>query len=256
MTRPYGDFCWYELITPDIAGARDFYSQVIGWTFNEIMGPDYTLLEAGGVGIGGMMTLNDEMKAMGVPPCWSGYVFVESLEGTIERLTTLGGSVRRPPMDIPNYGRFAVVADPQGAVFLLFQDTQNTSPPPIDEMTHGRCGWRELMAGDGEKAFEFYSTLFGWTKDMAVPMGEMGVYQTFASNGVRIGGMMSKPENIPGPPFWGYYFRTDGAEAAVERIKAAGGQVVMGPMQVPDGSWIVQGIDPQGAHFAVVAQKN
>jgi predicted enzyme related to lactoylglutathione lyase len=242
MTSPYGQFCWYELITPDPAGAKAFYSKVIGWATKPVA-PDYDVFEAGGAGVGGVMALNDELKALGVPPNWGGYVFVEDVEAAAHKVVELGGAVRRPPTDIPNMGRFAVVADPQGAVFLLFQDTQNATRPPVDPKAVGQCGWRELMATDWKAAFDFYAEMFGWTKHDAVDMGPMGTYQTFAIDGVQSGGMMNRPPQLPAP-FWGYYFRVAGADAAVERIEAGGGKVEMGPVQVPTGEWVVQAVDP------------
>lgn len=253
MARQYGQFCWYELITPDPAAAQAFYREVVGWTASP-MGPEYAVLEAQGAGVGGVMALNDEMRAQGVPPCWTGYILVEDVDASAKKLQTLGGGVRRAPADIPNVGRFAVVTDPQGVVFCLFQDTQNTTPPPVDPDAPGRCGWRELMTTNWEKAFAFYSEMFGWTKDQAMDMGEMGTYQLFAIDGRQSGGMMNKPPQCPSP-FWGYYFNVDGAEAAADRIKGAGGTVRMGPTEVPGGQWIVQAVDPQGASFAVVAPK-
>jgi predicted enzyme related to lactoylglutathione lyase len=254
MAREYGQFCWYELVTPDPASAESFYKKVVGWTTAKPMGPDYTVIEADGAGVGGVMALTDEMSAMGVPPCWTGYIMVEDLDDAVARLQKLGGSIRRPPAEIPNVGRFAVAADPQGAVFCLFQDTTNANPPAVDPNGQGQCGWRELMAGDGEKALAFYCEMFGWTKDADHDMGPMGVYHLFAINGKQAGGMMTKPENCPAP-YWGYYYNVDGAEAAASRLTAAGGKVLMGPMEVPGGQWIVQAQDPQGAHFAVVAPK-
>jgi predicted enzyme related to lactoylglutathione lyase len=251
MARQYGQFCWYELITPDPAGAEKFYGEVIGWTPSAMM-PGYTIFEAQGSGVGGLMTLTDEMRAEGVPPCWTGYVFVADADAAAKKLQTLGGVVRRGPADIPNVGRFAVVTDPHGAVFCLFQDTQNTEAPEVDPDAPGRCGWRELMSNDWEKALAFYSEMFGWTKDRAVDMGEMGTYQTFAIHGRQSGGMMTKPPQCPSP-FWGYYFNVDSAEAAAARITKAGGKIMMGPHEVPGGQWIVQAVDPQGANFAVVA---
>lgn len=253
MAGQFGQFCWYELITPDPAAALKFYGEVIGWTPNP-MAPDYTVLEAQGSGVGGVMALTDEMRAAGVPPCWTGYILAEDVDASVTKLQALGGGVRRGPAEIPNVGRFAVVTDPQGAVFCLFQAAQDATPPEVAPDAPGRCGWRELMTTDWEKAFAFYSEMFGWTKDRAVDMGEMGTYQTFAIHGRQAGGMMNKPPQCPSP-FWGYYFNVDSADAAAARITGAGGKVQMGPMEVPGGQWIVQAADPQGAHFATVAPK-
>jgi predicted enzyme related to lactoylglutathione lyase len=161
--------------------------------------------------------------------------------------------VHVPPTDIPNIGRFAMVADPQGAVFSLFKPLSDMPPPPADPATPGTIGWHELMAANGEKAFAFYSDLFGWAKDEALDMGAMGRYQLFTAGGPPIGGMMTKPAEMPAP-FWSYYFRVDAIGAALDRLKREGGQVINGPMEVPGGDWIVQGIDPQGAMFSLVSR--
>jgi predicted enzyme related to lactoylglutathione lyase len=253
MARKYGQFCWYELLTPDPEGAKAFYEEVVGWTVKP-MGDDYAILEAQGSAVAGVMALNDEMRAMGVPACWTGYIFVEDLEASIGRLEKLGGKLKRPPAEIPDVGRFAVATDPQGAVFCLFQDTQNTTAPEVDPATPGRCGWRELMAADGETALAFYCEMFGWAKDMAVDMGPNGTYRLFAIHGRQAGGMMTKPDQCP-EPYWGYYFNVDSATAAADRLIGDGGKVLMGPMEVPGGQWIVQAVDPTGAHFAVIAPK-
>jgi hypothetical protein len=253
MAREYGQFCWYELITPDPAAALKFYSEVVGWTPKPIP-PDYTILEAQGSGVGGIMALTGEMRAKGVPPCWIGYILVEDVDASLKKLQALGGGVQRAPEDIPNVGRFALVSDPQGAVFVLFQAAQTAAQPPVDPQAPGAGGWRELMTTDWEKAFAFYSEMFGWTKDQAVDMGEMGTYQTFAIHGRQAGGMMNKPPQCPSP-YWGYYFNVDSGDAVAARITGAGGKVHMGPTKVPGGQWIVQAVDPQGAHFAVVAPK-
>jgi predicted enzyme related to lactoylglutathione lyase len=191
------------------------------------------------------------MRAMGVPPCWTGYVGVRELEPVIEKLTSLGGSVRRPATDIPEVGRFAVVADPQGAAFILFQPKAGAEPPPLGDPRPGHVTWRELMTTDWEKGFAFYSELFGWTKFGEHDMGPMGTYLLFAINGERAGGMMNGGPQCPGS-FWGYYVLTDSVAAAAERVTSSGGQVLMGPIQVPDGQWVIQALDPQGAHFAMV----
>jgi predicted enzyme related to lactoylglutathione lyase len=258
MAAQYGQFCWYELITPDPDAALKFYGEVVGWTAKQVP-PNYTMLEAQGSGVGGVMALTEEMRVAGLPPCWTGYVLVEDVDASVAKLQALSGALRREPADIPNVGRFAVATDPQGAVFLLFQTaqaqaTQAQATPEADPAALGACGWRELMAGDGAKAFAFYSEMFGWTKDHAVDMGAMGTYQTFATHGRQSGGMMTMPPQCPSP-HWGYYFNVDSAEAAAARITGAGGTVQRGPMEVPGGQWVVQAVDPQGAHFALVAPK-
>ncbi len=179
---------------------------------------------------------------------------MNDVDAYVARVKAAGGAVRRSAADIPGVGRFAVVADPQGAVFILFKGTSDQAPAPAAAGTPGHVGWHELYAGNLDAAWAFYSGLFGWTKADAMDMGPMGIYQIFATGGAPVGGMMTKPPEIP-VPCWGYYFNVDAADAAVARVKAGGGTVANGPVEVPGGSWIVQCIDPQGAFFAMVAPK-
>ena len=190
---------------------------------------------------------------MGARPMWMGYIGVDDVDAFAQRVTAAGGAVRRPPEDIPGVGRFAVVADPDGAGFMLFRGV-GEMPAPAAGGTAGHIGWHELHAGNGERAFAFYSGLFGWTKAEAMDMGPMGVYQLFATGGAPVGGMMTKTADMP-MPAWLYYFNVDAVDAAMARVKDAGGQVVNGPMEVPGGSWIAQCTDPQGAMFAMVGAK-
>src|SRR5262249_1963372 len=125
MSDLQGKFVWYELMTTDTAAAAKFYQSVVGWTPApmDMGGMTYTIFNVPGAdrGIAGMMPLPDELKSMGVPPNWTGYVYVDDVDATASKFTELGGSVRRPPSDIPTIGRFAVVADPQGAVICIFK---------------------------------------------------------------------------------------------------------------------------------------
>ena len=162
-----------------------------------------------------------------------------------------GGAVRRPPEDIPGVGRFAVVADPQGAVLCLFKGQGEPAPPPPAGAA-GYVGWHELMTSDLEAGFAFYAKRFGWTKGDAMDMKDMGVYQIFTHNGVPIGGMMTRPPQVPWS-YWGFYFNVPKIKDAMDKVAAGGGAVLHGPVQVPGGSWIVQARDPQGAFFALVA---
>jgi len=256
QTKHQAKFVWYDLMTSDLKAAESFYKNVVGWNMQDSgMGdPSYTILSAGPTAVGGLMPIPDEARAMGVPPCWSGYIAVSDVDAYAARVTAAGGSIRRPPEDIPGVGRFAVAADPHGAAFILFKGNSDAEPAPVAAGTPGHIGWHELHAGNGASAFTFYADLFGWTKDEAIDMGPMGVYQTFASGGPAIGGMMTKTDDMPAP-CWLYYVNVDGIDAAVARIGQNGGKVIMGPHQVPGGSWIVQGFDPQGAMFALVSQQ-
>jgi predicted enzyme related to lactoylglutathione lyase len=243
-------FVWYELMTTDTDAAEAFYGAVIGWTPQafSLPGMRYTVMNAGETMVAGVMSLPPE--AAGLPPGWVGYIGIDDVDAATERLRQAGGSVHRAPADIPDVGRFSVVADPQGAMFMLFKPS-GEGGPPAPPMTPGHVGWRELYAADGASAFDFYAGQFGWTKAEAMDMGPMGIYQLFAAGGDPIGGMMNKPEGVPAPA-WLYYFNVAAIDAAAGRVTEHGGQILMGPHQVPGGSWIIQCIDPQGAPFALV----
>lgn len=249
-----GKFVWYELMTSDTKSAESFYRNVIGWNGKDagIPGQSYTLLGSGERNVAGLMPIPEDAAAAGARPGWIGYIGVEDVDAYAKRVKDKGGTIHRGPADIPGVGRFAIVSDPQGVMFALFKGTGTPPPPAAAPGTPGHAGWHELHARDGAKAFDFYSGMFGWTKADAMPMGDMGVYQLFAIDGVPIGGMMTKMPQSP-QPFWVYYFNVPDIQAAERRVKSAGGQVINGPMQVPGGSWIVQCLDPQGAMFALVA---
>jgi predicted enzyme related to lactoylglutathione lyase len=258
MSDDHGRFIWYELMTPDVAAAKRFYGEVVGWTAQDMpMSPDmtYTVLNANGAGVAGAMTLTAEHKAQGIPPNWTGYVFVDDCDAAAAKTKALGGSVMRAPADIPGVGRFAIIADPHGAVIAIMKPV----PPPdarpkVTRGTPGHGGWHELMAGDADTDIPFYQSLFGWKETGRHEMGPMGVYHLFGNADGQVGGMMTKPPQVP-QPCWNYYFEVLDINAAAGRVKAAGGTILMGPMEVPDGSWIVQAVDPQGANFALVKSK-
>lgn len=254
------NFIWYELMTSDQDAAIDFYTKVVGWTAADQQMAElefrYTILSVGDRGVAGLMALTEEMKAGGAQPGWVGVIGVADTDSEAKRVTADGGSVHMGPDDIPNVGRFAFVADPGGAVYEIMTPLpREEEPAPVARMTPGFVGWHELYAADGgEAAFAYYAAHYGWTETQSLDMGPMGQYRIFAAEGDQAGGIMTKPAEMP-VGAWGFYFVVDGLDAAVERLGAGGGKVLMGPHEVPDGSWIVQAIDPQGAHFALVSAK-
>ena len=253
-TKPASPFVWYELMTTDPKAAAAFYRSVIGWATADagMPGMDYTLLQVGDTAIAGLMALPDEARTMGAPPAWVGYIGVDDVDAAAAKLLHAGGKVYRPADDIPDVGRFAVVADPHGASFCLFKGNMDTQPQQPAPGTPGTIGWHELHAGDLGTAWDFYSGQFGWAKDEAINMGPMGTYQLFTAGAQAIGGMMTKQADMP-QAAWLYYANVDAIDAAVARVAAGGGKLRGGPMQVPGGQWIAQCQDPQGAMFAMVA---
>ena len=251
-------FFWYELMTTDPEAAADFYCKVVGWTLQESGMPGYQLFGVPSAtnGVAGLMALPDELKDEGVPPHWMGYVWVEDVDAIVARFNEKGGSTLRAAEDIPGIGRFAVVADPHGAALSVMTPTppEGKEPEWPEPMSPGTIGWNELYAGNGDEAFAFYAGIFGWSKEMEVDMGPMGVYRCFGVDGKMAGGMMTKPDTMPAA-MWCYYFTVEALDPAIETLKAEGGTVVNGPHEVPGGSFIVQAIDPQGGFFALTAAK-
>lgn len=254
MSGSHGRFVWYELMTSDVAAAEAFYGAVLGWEGQDcdIPGVTYKILSAGGNPVAGAMAMPPVCE--GMDPNWTGYVAVEDVDAAAGRVAELGGTVHRAPDDIPGVGRFAIVADPQGAVFALFR-MEREAPPPPAMGGPGYGAWRELNAVDGQAAFPFYAEIFGWTKDQAFDMGPRGVYQLVAVGGEAFGAMMTKPENAP-RPFWLFYFAVPSIDRAMATVRERGGQVLLDPQQVPGDAWIIQCRDPQGAAFALVGPRS
>jgi len=247
----HGRFAWYELMTTDVPGAKAFYTKVIGWAAWDAPAPGspYTVAAAGNAAVGGLMALPEQARNFGARPGWIGYVAVDDVDAAAERVERLGGVLHVPPTDVPNISRFAVFADPQAASLALFKRQNPGRREPVEPGTPGRVGWHELLAADLEPALAFYSALFDWQKADA-DVGEGGTYQLFSAGGEIIGGLLTKPPTMP-TPFWLYYFNVGDIDAAAGRVKAAGGEVSFGPLELPGGSWLAQCIDPQGVVFAL-----
>lgn len=257
MPQKPSPFVWYELMTTQPEQATAFYRSVCGWTASDggMPGTPYTLLSAGESMVAGLMALPDEAAKMGARPGWVGYIAVDDVDAYVSRVTAAGGAMHHPPQDIPGVGRFAAMADPHGAAFVLFKGSSDEAPPPAPPGTPGHVGWHELHAGDGPAAFAFYSGLFGWTLDSEMDMGPAGKYTMFATGGpAAAGGIMTRMPEMP-VPAWVYYVNVEAIDAAAARVTAGGGTVINGPMEVPGGQWILQGLDPQGAMFALVAPR-
>jgi len=256
-----GRIVWYDLVTTDPAAAKDFYGKVTGWGTTPWEPPEggkpYTMWAAGEDPVGGLIELPEEAAAQGAPPHWLAYVTVPDIDAVIRETEAGGGELLMPPETVDAVGTFAVLKDPQGAVFAPFTPADGAAgdvPPP----QVGHFSWHDLATTDHEAAFQFYSGIFGWKKTEAVDMGEMGIYQMFGPEsdvGFYLGGMFDKPADVPAPPHWLYYIMVPDIEKAVSAVREAGGQVLNGPMEVPGGDWIAQCMDPQGAAFALHAAK-
>lgn len=255
-TRTTSPVIWYELMTSDHKAALPFYAHVFGWTLaqNEFTSPEYTIVNAGTFNVGGLMTLPAEACAMGARPCWMMYLGVDDTEAAIARITAAGGKLQMGPQDVPGVGRFAVVADAQGAHFYIMKPISTEPLPQVPDGTLGVVGWRELHANDGEQAMAWYAAQFGWKQVDSIDMGAMGQYRLFTTDTQAEGGIMTRMPDTP-VPFWTFYFNVGGIDAAVERVTSKGGQILMAPHQVPTGQWIAYCSDPQGAMFGMLSEK-
>ena len=248
---------WYELMTTDMKAADAFYRNVVGWTTEPFKGaghPYTALKRSGNVGVGGIMERPPEMKA---PPFWAMYVAVPKLEEAVSKITRLGGKPHTDVISIPDVGRMRLMMDPQGAAFYIIEPASEERRAETAADV-GDTSWHELMTTDPDAALRFYQDVFGWQPDEAMDMGEMGTYQMFKrpQGAGRIGGIMKKPAQMANvPPNWQLYFRVPNVDAAAERITQAGGKVINGPMDVPDGDRVLNALDPQGAAFGLHAKK-
>ena len=253
MNRSHGRFAWYELLTTDTAAARAFYGQVVGWRAEDASTAAfaYTIFTTGTAEVGGLMDLPPEGLRMGAAPRWVGYVAVDDIEDTAERLKRLGGRIYVPPTD-SNIGRVSIVIDPQTAALGMVGGLTRGVPSDAPDEP-GHVGWHELFATDAAKAFAFYRALFDWQAGVA-ETGALESYQLFAVNGRTIGGLFNKLARAP-VPFWLYYFNVADMDAALSAVKAGGGRVVHGPFELMGGNWIARCIDPQGAMFALQGKR-
>jgi predicted enzyme related to lactoylglutathione lyase len=257
-----GDFIWYELLTGDIGGAKRFYDAVVGWNVQERSDfpNDYRMIgRSDGKFAGGAMQLTDEMKQHGGRPIWLGYILVPDVDASVAAIERDGGRAMMPAFDIPGVGRVAMVTDPSGAPFYIMKPLPPEGDPnaksdvfSVDQPQ--RVRWNELSTTDQDGAVDFYRRHFGWTQEGSMPMGEMGDYRFIQANGVNIGAIMRKPPQLP-VSLWTYYIGVDDIDRAAEAIKAGGGQILNGPMEIPGGEFALNGLDPQGAAFGLVGPR-
>jgi uncharacterized protein len=246
---------WYELMTTDMKAAEAFYDAVVGWTSAPFEGspqPYAMFIRSGETPVAGVLPRPDDLQA---PPFWAMYIGVPNLEDAAAHIERLGGRSCSPIIDVPTVGRMQMMTDPQGAAFYIYEPA-STEHRPEAAAEVGEASWHELMTTDAPAAMQFYQEVFGWQPSEVLDMGPMGKYHMFNRPHGMIGGMMNKPSEMAHvPPNWQIYFRVPDITSAVERIKANGGQILNGPMEVPGGDLIVNAMDPQGAAFSLHARK-
>ncbi len=239
-TYPPGSFCWADLVTEDPEAAKAFYGQVLGWTFEDLSGTDYALALVEGRPAAAIGPSHQP----GVAPHFNCYVGVQDADATAARARELGGEVLLEPGDVGTSGRLAVIADPQGASFSLWQPGEHPGAGVVN--VPGAMTWNDLLTSDMDDAERFYGELFGWTFEAAAEDPPYNVIHL--PDGRRNGGMVAAAEDQQ--PAWVAYFATDDVAIAAARAEAADAAVLNGPADVPAGTFVVLR-DPQGAIFCL-----
>lgn len=264
MTNPVGSFIWYELMTPDPDAAAAFYGAVVGWKISAHADPaagglDYRMIvrHDGGMA-GGVLGLTAEMTSGGAHPCWLPYLYTPDVDAAVAAIEAQGGKVQMAATDLP-VGRIAMVADPQGVPIYLMNpvppaDRPDAASDVFDEEAAQRVRWNELASPDIAASITFYAEHFGFEFNEKMSMGPLGDYCFIHHHGKRLGAIMPR-QSEQQPAAWLLYFGVPSIAAAKAAVEANGGQVIMGPHEVPGGNWIIVGVDPQGAAFGLVGDQ-
>ena len=252
-------------MTNDVAGAKAFYDEVVGWRIDADgtsmpNGSEYRMIVRSDGGMaGGLLTISEDMASHGTRPMWIGYIHHPDVDQAAEAIETAGGAVHMPPMDMEGVGRMAMVSDPQGALFYVMKPTPPADNPDatsdvfsVDQPQHVR--WNELWASDQDAAIELYTRLFGWTQQGEMEMGPYGKYKFIQNDGVGIGAVgWARPEGDGSR--WSFAIGVDDIDRAIAAAKKHGGSLSGEPQQVPGGEYSLHCTDPQGAGFALVGPR-
>ncbi len=246
-----GTFCWPELATIDQSGAKAFYSALFNWETqdDDIGGGEvYTMMSLQGRTLGALYNMRPEERSQGIPPHWNSYVAVESADTSAAKAKALGGTILAEPFDVMDVGRMAIIQDPTGATFCIWEAKKHAGAAVLNEV--GTLIWTELLTTDTARAQAFYTTLFGWKAD-AKPMGPM-TYTIYQNGAAQAGGMMQIPKEMgPIPSHWMVYFGVADADATATKTASLGGKIATAPHDVPNVGRFAVLQDPQGAYFAV-----
>ena len=246
-----GRFVWRDLNTPDIEQSKEFFVNLFGWDTEVFdLGPNgtYTMFKIrDGEAFGGITQLDPSHSN---PPNWISYISTEDVDGFCARASELGATVAVEPLDIPDVGRWAVLADPQGAYFSAFTEAERTPiAEPQRSQPHGAVVWNELMTSDVDAAGAFYARMFGWNTEVA-DVGT-GPYTLFRNGSELAGGMNKMSDEMPAPA-WTIYFEVSDIDKAVERVGELGGQILFPVMEIPQTGRITWATDPAGAIFGMM----
>ena len=253
-----GSFCWAELATTDAAGAKSFYTRLMGWETHDDPIPGggaYTMIQLEGGNVGALYEQNDEMRAQGAPPAWLAYVTVEDAAAAAAKARELGGTVIKDAFDVFDIDSMAVLQDPTGATFAVWQPKKHTGTDHVDGKPGSVC-WNELASRDAEAARDFYTQLFGWRPESR-DMGELGDYTIFKNGEAEAAGLLQMNEEWGElPSHWMVYFSVADCDASAEQVAELGGKVSVPPTDIPTVGRFSVITDPQGAVFSIVKLKD
>jgi predicted enzyme related to lactoylglutathione lyase len=246
-----GTLCWPELATTDQKGGVAFYRGLLGWDVVESpIGPTetYSMFNIKGKPVAAGYSMRSEERQHGVPPHWNAYIAVANADDTVMRAEVLGAKILVSPFDVMDAGRMAVLQDPTGASFCIWQSGKHFGAALLRE--RGALCWTELATTDTKVAETFYTSLFGWTAKLG--MGDGMAYTEFSNAGTPQAGMLAlTPEMGKMPPFWMPYFQVDDCDAAAAKAQSLGGRVYRAATDLPNvGRFAIVG-DPQGAGSAL-----
>lgn len=248
--RPNGQPCWFDLMTSDLPAVTAFYAQLFGWQYQD-SGPDF-----GNYHMAFSAAMPDRSSAgMGpIPPdnpypsAWTVYYASDDVASLSEKAKELGGMIMSGPFEVTGQGHMAIIQDPTGAVFGLWQALGHKGAG-ISE-SHGAMTWCEVATPDAEAAKAFYTALFDAKAEAIEAPGT--VYYVLKQGETSIGGIMQMNAQWQGiPPHWMPYFQVDDTDAAVAIAQEAGGKVMVPAFDTPFGRISVM-TDPSGASFSVV----
>jgi uncharacterized protein len=254
LQRP-GSFCWFELATTDQTAAKQFYQTLFDWdVLDSEMGPGmtYSMFKLGGRDVAATYTLRPEQQSMGVPAHWMLYVAVDDADATTALAEAHGGTVLAPPFEVADYGRMAVLKDPDGAAFSIWQPRAHWGVGVSKEP--GSVGWADLNVPNQKPTADFYSTLFGWrmVADKELNEAAPGTYFHIANGDELIGGVTPPDQLDPhAPPHWMIYFTVADCKATTGKAASLGAQVHVDTMSIGENGTISVIADPQGAVFAL-----